>query len=148
VTEARSNIENTFNIDYVVICITHPYTPGLTRCPDKLPGLTTYVQLDVDETDYVIAVRLYYDIEPFTSEQLSYLDEQVGKEETEARSNIGSTLNINNVVTCHILRPGGPGFCPFLPSGATHVQLDVDITNGYVSAVRIVYEEGLYESSP
>jgi len=76
----------------------------------------------------------------FTPEQLSYLDEQVGKEETEARANIRSALKIKNVVTCNIQRQHF-NICPHL-SGATMVQLDVGGT-GYVSAVRVYYDEGL-----
>ena len=84
----------------------------------------------------------------FTSEQLLYLDKQVGKKKTEARSNIKNTLNIDYVAICNT-HPHIPSLtkCPFMSSGVTYVQLDVD-TNGYVIAVRIVYDEGLYESSP
>jgi len=79
----------------------------------------------------------------FTSEQLLYLDEQVGKKETEARSNISSTLNIHYIVTCDTFHLHLKSICPAVDPGVIHVQLDVD-TNGYVSAVRIV----CYDSSP
>jgi len=85
-------------------------TAGPTAAPTMNPT-------DAPTADPTAEPTIFTDY--FTSEQLSYLDEQVGKERSDAKDNIMSKLGIWNVITCN--NWGGGNICVEIPGHSTFI---------------------------